>query len=466
MKSFENEANQIMTSNQIPGAALGLNKNGEVLYFKGFGYRDVKKELEVTLHTVFGIASMTKSFTCVAIMQLQEAGKLSVHDQVIDHLPNFQMPNNEHTEDVTIHHLMTHTSGLPPSSTHIYARKESIEEDPSAIDYGLDLTDHQGESIYTYDELLTHISNLELKPLSAPGESFSYSNDCYGVLGALITKVSEMPYERYVTEKILQPAQMSNSFFDLEELMNRDEVAMLYAKKKSASGATVYEAPVWWDAPSMRATGYLKSTAHDLLRFLEIFRTKGTVENERVLTEASVEQMIFPHVEFEPGKFYGYGLRIIPDHNGSTLIEHGGGLKGVSSSMSVIPDQGLTGVVLSNLDSVPIDRLLKGAFNTIQNKEFSYSPFQFQDYDIMEAELTRFVGTYKSDEGMNVTFDVKDGHLRLHSGNTSEKLRCIGKNSFLTKSKQVISFPIAASGEVDRVRYSSRQIYKENLGGI
>lgn len=455
-----------MTDHDIPGAALGLNQAGKSLYFKGFGYRHVKRQLKVTANTVFGIASMTKVFTCVAIMQLQEAGKLSVQDKVVEHLPSFRMPKGEHTEEVTIHHLMTHTSGLPPSATHIYARKDSIEQDPSAIDYGLDLTDHHGASIHTYEELLAHISNLDVKLLGAPGKFFSYSNDCYGVLGALITKVGQVPYEKYVTEQILHPAQMSNSFFDLEELESREDVTMLYAKKKLSSGSKVYEAPVWWDAPSMRATGYLKSTVNDLLIFLNLFLNQGVVGTKRILSPKSVEQLIYPHVQFEKGKFYGYGLRIIPNYYGMTLIEHGGGLKGVSSSMSVIPEKRITGVVLSNLDSVPTEKLLEGALNIVQNKKFSETAFHYKEYDIIKADLSKFVGTFKSDEGMNIRFIVKKDQLKLYSVNKSEVLRCIGPDSFLTKEGQVIRFLSNSLGEVDRVSYSSRQIYKEKQGGI
>ena len=101
-----------MKENQIPGVAIGLAKDGELFYGKGFGYRDVEKQLEVTIDTVFATGSITKSFTCVAIMQLQEAGKISVHDPVKKYLPNFRLKHGS-TEQITIHHFMTHTSGIP-----------------------------------------------------------------------------------------------------------------------------------------------------------------------------------------------------------------------------------------------------------------------------------------------------------------------------------------------------------------
>src|SRR5699024_1662588 len=133
-----------------------INIDGKRVYDKGFGYRDVEQQLQVTEDTVFGIASMTKSFACVAIMQLQEAGKLSVHGPVKTYLPNFRVPHPTYTDQITIHHLMTHTSGLPPFKTHVFARKRSIDADPSAKDVGLTVTDNEGDPIDTFDELIDY----------------------------------------------------------------------------------------------------------------------------------------------------------------------------------------------------------------------------------------------------------------------------------------------------------------------
>src|SRR5690625_1810144 len=120
MLTFERQAKQLIEKEQIPGVSLALNEDGARVYEQGFGYRHVERQLPVTPDTVFGIASMSKSFTCVAIMQLQEAGKLSVHDPVIKYLPNFQVPQHEYTDKITIHHLMTHTSGIPTLITHVF----------------------------------------------------------------------------------------------------------------------------------------------------------------------------------------------------------------------------------------------------------------------------------------------------------------------------------------------------------
>ena len=460
MELFEEYAFKMMEKHYIPGVGIGINKEGKRLYEQDFGFRDVEKKLPVNADTVFGIASMTKSFTCVAIMQLQELGKLSVHDKVIKYLPDFRTADLEKTKEITIHHLMTHTAGLPPISTHVYARKRSIDQDPSAKDYGLDLVNHPGAAIDTYEEMLDFIAGLDFKLLGDPGTAYSYSNDSFGLLGIIVSRVSGQAYEEYVTEHILQPANMQNSFFDITNIDTLDNITTLYAAKHSTDGVEVYAAPLWWDAPSMRAVGYLKSSVNDILKFLEIFRNNGVVGEERILTSESVDQMIYPHVEFEKGRFYGYGLRIIPDYFGTTFINHGGGLKGVSSFMGVIPEKGLSGVILSNLSDVPTDKLLMGAINVLEDREASATHLHFESYHMPEEDFIPFVGIYKSGEGMKVVVKVVNNQLAIISGVTISPLRCIGENLFIVNEEDRIQFLPDQTGVIDRIFYASRQILK------
>ncbi len=465
MSKFEIYANKLVEENHIPGVGIGINKSGERLYEQGYGHRDVENDLKITPDTIFGIASMTKSFTCVAIMQLQEAGKLSVHDQILKYLPEFQTADVKQTEQITIHHLMTHTAGIPPTSTHVFARKRSIDKDPSAKDYlDLDLVNNMGQAIDTYDEMFGFIEELNYQLLAEPGTSFSYSNDSYGLLGIIISRVSGQAYEDYVAEHILKPARLERTFFDLEKLNSFENVTRLYAAKTTEEGVSVYPTEIWWDAPAMRAAGYLKSTINDILRFLEIFRNEGMVDGVRILSQASVAQMLYPHFEYNTGIYYGYGLRITSDYYGDTLIEHGGGLKGVSSLMFILPERGLTGVALSSLASVPSGRLLMGALNVLGGREADATHLHFETEPIDEKEFQRFVGTYKSGEGMNVQIDVKDGQLMHFTGGSHNPLRHVGHDTFVGIEKNqhdTIRFISNEEGKVDRVFYGSRQILRD-----
>lgn len=459
IESFEKHAKEYVKKHLIPGARIGVWENGQKCYEGGFGYRNMAKELPVTGDTVFGIASMTKSFTSAGIMKLQEEGKLSVHDRIIDYLPELRKPNTQ-VEQVTLHHLMTHTAGYPPLATHVYARKNSIEQDPSAKDYGLDLLNNPGPHIETYDEMLAFMTNDDFEWLGEPGRFYSYSNDSYGLLGVIISRVSGQPYEKFIEETILRPAGMKNSFFDMEILDEKEDVTTLYMKAKD--GSHVYEAPLWWDAPSMRSVGYLKSTANDILRYLEMYWNEGVVDGTRILSNESIEQMIYPHVEYEPNRCYGYGLRIIPDYFGSTLISHGGGLKGVSSYMCAIVEKKKAGVILTNVSDVPAGDLLMNVMNITEGRGLTASSETIEVQEIGVDELRKFVGSYISSEGMNVKVALNEDRLRVESNEVIRALKCIGKNFFIDEDESdgILQFIEGTNGEIERIVYGGRHIMK------
>lgn len=274
-KSFEEYAEQLLAEANAPGAAIGVARGGKLLYQKTFGYRDRENGLPLSADTVFGIASITKSFTCVAIMQLQEAGKLSVHDPVVKYLPELRAGDEELTKRITIHHFMTHTPGMAPLPFLDKAMKRSMEQDPAIA--GTEAEEELKKLPYldTYEEVLQAIAAFDAKPLGEPGEVFSYNNDAYGLLGAIIERVSGQTYEQYVTKHILQPLGMQRTVFDVEALADKDDVTILYTNKKLDGENQVIAAPHWHDAPAMRAAGFLKSTVNDLLAYLEVFRTNG-----------------------------------------------------------------------------------------------------------------------------------------------------------------------------------------------
>lgn len=463
LEDFESYAHKIMDQYQIPGVSIGINKNGERFYYQGFGFRDKEKGLPVTPDTVFGIASITKSFTCVAIMQLQESGKLSVHDKVIKYLPEFRTPDKEKTQQMTIHHFMTNSSGLPPLPSLIYANKRSLDRDPSSKDHpGLKAKDPSQEPIDTYEELMDFIGGLDFELLGPPGIHFSYSNDAFALLGAVIERVSGIPYEEYVKQHILQPAGMLNSTFDLSELTHHDDITMLYSRKLEGN-KEVYPAPIWWDAPAMRAAGYLKSTVHDMLRYTEIFRNNGVVGKTSILSEDSVRQMTYPYIEIEPGKYYGYGLTITPDYYGHKLIEHGGNLKAIASLMSIIPELGITGVILTNLAGVPAGPMLRAALNDVQGKDVLASHQHFDEVELPEDELQQYVGTYQSNEGVTLTISIDEGKIKFFTQGEYHPIRCIGRHLFevtIKDQQEIVRFIEDQDGNIDRISFHYRQFPK------
>lgn len=471
--SFKQYCQKIIKKHKIPGLAIGLNENGVPLWREGIGLRHVNEQLPVTADTVFGIGSITKSFTCVAIMQLQEEGKLSVNDLVATYLPEFKTPDIHKTNKITIHHLMTNSSGIPPLATLFGGLKKSMEADPDVAEtkeekekakklkeYLADLS-----PVETKEELLEEISNAEYEFLGEPGEQFSYSNDCFALLGIIIERLSGLTYEQYIKENILEPAGMKNSVFHLYELKNHENVTLLYDALEREGEKVVYESNNPWDSPSMRSAGFLKSTVNDMLKYAEIYRNGGKVGEHQIISNESVEVMMTPHISSTVGRYYGYGLMITPDFYGYKLVEHGGGIKGVAAQLNVIPELNLSGVSLANLASVPSHRLLHSAFNDYIGKDVTDDHLVVKEEEITKESLEEFVSAFKSSEGDQITFSIENNQLQLTMEGKVIPLTFIGNDWFaltLSEEKSTTHFIRNDNGHIVRVLFGFRQLQKVN----
>jgi len=143
--------------------------------------------------------------------------------------------------------------------------------------------------------------------------------------------VSGQRYEDYVQERILDPLGMTRTTFDLEVMQGYPEVTTLYDRRVKEGKEEVCRSPLWWEAPSQAAAGFLRSSVGDLVRYLEVFLRGGTVNGRRILKPESVVRMTTPFVHANGPWHYGYGLDVNLNYHGVSVVEHGGGLKGVSA---------------------------------------------------------------------------------------------------------------------------------------
>ncbi|MGA8303919.1 MAG: serine hydrolase [Thermoplasmata archaeon] len=350
---------------KVPGASLSVVERGRRPFARGYGFRDREAGLPATPRTIYGVASVTKSFTALAILRLEEQGKLSTRDPIVRHLPEFGTPDARATRKITIHHFLTHSSGLPPLPSIYYTAARSLALDPPydpkvARRVGID-PDHR--PIDTYGELMEYLRTTRYRLLGPPGRYFSYSNEGFGLLGPVIERVSGRTYESFLEEEILRPAGMRSTTFDPGITLRQPEVTTLYSPKWTGSRHGLVASQDWWDDTCLRACGGLRSNAEDLARYVGIFLHGGRADGERIVTAASVQKMFTPYIDIFPGWTYGYGVAILPDYHGTPLVLHEGGLKGVSSIFAVAPRRHLGGAVLTNSDGAPAAKLLMGAIN-------------------------------------------------------------------------------------------------------
>lgn len=168
-------ASEMMAKHCVPGFAVAVAHGGTEVYAEGFGEREIGMGVVVTPDTVFGVASVTKSFTALAIMQLAEAGKLSVDDPVTRYLPEFRTPDPVATRAITLHHFLSHTAGLPPLPSRFFAFAHSAEGDPAAGGKPAWSADHA--PIGAYEDLMAYLAAGGYTLLGPPGAQFSYCNE-------------------------------------------------------------------------------------------------------------------------------------------------------------------------------------------------------------------------------------------------------------------------------------------------
>lgn len=462
---FEAYAERIVNKYQVPGFALGLAQDGAPTYEKGFGFRDREQQLPLSSETVFGIGSITKSVTAIAILQLQEKGKLSVSDLVITYLPEFELPEDEYTKQTTIHHLLTHSSGLPPLPTLFGSLKRSMMNDPVFdVEEGQKSQLDALETIDTYSDLLSAIKKNAFTPLGEPGEEFSYSNEGFALLGVIIERISNQTYEEYVEQNILQPVGMGHSAFSYDELNGHDDVAVLYDMRTKEDGEVVFRSDNPWDAPAMRSAGFLKSTTSDMLRYMEIFRNKGTIGQEQILSPESVEAMVTPYIPCDYGSYYGYGLMIVPDFFGFKLIQHGGDVKGVAAQMNILPEFGLTGIALANIAGAPSARLLNAVCQDFMDIPVDASHLNVEAILLDPSILREYEGTFVSGEGGQIEFFAENDALHFRSPELPEGVLVpVGKDLFLFHMREmdfIIRFVRNENNAIQRVAFGFRQIPK------
>lgn len=393
---------RVVRQGRIPGLALGLVRGRRTVLARGYGYRDRERRAPATPDTIFGIASMTKSFTALSVLRLQEEGRLKVDDPVVRHLPEFRTPEPRRTARITLAHFLTHSSGLPPLPSIYYTSGRSLARDPPydprvARRVGID-PDHP--PIDTYEELMGYLGRTRYRLLGPPGGQFSYSNEGYGLLGAVIERASGRTYERFVEEEILRPAGMDHTTFDPGIMFRFPEVTTLYSPNWRRPKGPLVASQEWWEDTCLRAAGALRTNVTDLLRYVSLYLSGGRVGGERIVAAGSLRAMLTPRIPILPGLFYGYGIAVRPDYHGHLLAFHEGGLKGVASEFAVVPKDRIGGMVVANADGAPSPRVLQAGINHLLGLPLG-TPFT----DVPRRSrscppLAQYEGWYCSGEGI------------------------------------------------------------------
>ncbi|HEU4794031.1 MAG TPA: serine hydrolase domain-containing protein [Pyrinomonadaceae bacterium] len=305
-------------ADEFSGAVL-VARNDQVVFSKAYGLANKDTKTPNAIDTKFNIGSMSKMFTAVAVAQLAERGKLSFTDTVGKLLPTY--PNKEVAEKVTVHHLLTHTSGMGSYHNDTYFANL--------------------EKMKTVADLLPLFADDSLD--FEPGSRWQYSNSGYVVLGLIIEKISGQSYFDYVKEHIFKPAGMVNTdSYELDKSV--DNIALGYTRMQFSGGmGSGARRPNRRPAKGSPAGGGY-STVEDLLKFSLALR------GNKLLSQKYTELVMKGQAETNSsGAKYGYGFGD-KEVNGKHIVGHNGGAPGIGANFDIFPELGYTAVVLTNYD--------------------------------------------------------------------------------------------------------------------
>jgi CubicO group peptidase (beta-lactamase class C family) len=332
---------QTMKDWKVPGLAIAVVQGDKVTLLKGYGYRDVEKQLPVTPNTLFAIGSITKSFTVTTLGMESDQGKVDWDKPVRDYLPSFKLYEPAMTEQMTIRDLVTHRSGLPRHDLVWYS------------------------SDFPREEILRRLQFLEpSKPLRS---TFQYNNIMFMAAGYIAGLLNGASWEDTVTQRIFKPLEMTGTNFSEQETQNSADFGQPY-RKGSDLKAELKRIPFDAQCPNrcaMGPAGEINSNVADMSKYLLFHMNHGKVARVQLLSENNSVQMETPQMVIQGAppfpelgeNAYGMGF-FLSSYRGHKQVDHGGNIDGFSANLAFLPAERIGVVVLTNLDGTPVPNIV------------------------------------------------------------------------------------------------------------
>ena len=431
----------------LPGMSVGVVYGQKLIWARGFGYADVEQKIPATPATIYRMASVTKTFTATAIMQLRDAGKLSLDDPVVKHLAWFKVKSRfADAPVITIRHLLTHTSGLPREAAFPYWVENNF---PTIAQIKETLPDQEAAF--------------------APETRWKYSNLALALAGEVVSVVSGVSYDEYVSKNILEPLGMTNTTVTFPEAQ-RNRLAVGYGRRMPDGKREVRP---YMDCKGITPAANLSSTVEDLARYLAFEMGDGKVGGRQVLKNSTLREMQRVHW-LRPDWRGGAGIGFAINRTGErTVVGHGGSLAGYRTQISFSPDEKLGVIVLTNADDGNPTFFVNQVFNVLVpalRKAAAPAPRLAQ----ADSEWDKYVGKYRSPWGDSEVLIV-NGELVMidptadNPMDTMVKLVAQGNNRFkiMTDSQsyggavgETVSFELGPDGKVVRMKTGESYILR------
>ncbi|MEX2232287.1 MAG: serine hydrolase domain-containing protein [Cyclobacteriaceae bacterium] len=321
IKQLESGIIEILRETNTPAAGVALVDTAGPVWVAGLGKANVIENIEAGQNTLFRIASVSKTFVALAILKLQEQGKLNLDDKIRDHIPEVKYENPwEDTHPVRILHLLAHTTGWDEIHLVEIAHNDSI---PIKLKDALDFHPHSRKSRWI------------------PGSRYAYSNSGSAVAAYIVEKVTAKTYEEYITEQFLKPLSMTKTTFFNDAIFQK-------------FGAVTYNwnlEPIPYRHSIYRPGSSMNSSALEMANLVHLFLTRGLIGNILIISNGSISEMETPQSNpgVKAGLQLGYGLGSVTSiHKGFVYHGHTGMIDGGLTEFAYLPDHGIGHVFFIN----------------------------------------------------------------------------------------------------------------------
>ncbi len=410
LDSLDSFIEKVMTDWKVPGLAIAIVKDGEVIFENSYGYKNLETKQKVNTNTLFSIASSSKAFTATLAAILNDEKKISWETPLINYFPDFKAYNSYLTEELTIKDLLTHRSGIPRQkffSLNTPSERIKVRE---AFQY--------------------------FEPNKKFRTHFQYCNETYSIVGDMLGEIEDISWEQLLKKRLLSPLEMNQTIFSIADLDDKKDHAFPYI--------------IWEEEPELMdlhnadilgAAGCIISNVKDLAKWLIFNLNNGRIRDLQIISQRNLNYIQSPHIvvpsrlRHKEFSHVSYGIGWFIDHyRGQLHVHHGGVLYGFSSQVSTLPQEKLGVVVLANLNGTKatyiIERyvydLLTGKEPTNWNKRYKqekeemikrYEQFMEKNKEeteepVLSLPLKNLCGNFISDGYGSMKIWLKNDTLR------------------------------------------------------
>lgn len=458
---FDATVARAMATFKVPGLAVAVVKNDSVIFAKGYGVRALGAPEPVTPNSLFAVGSTSKAFTVALLQLLAQEGKLSLDDPATRYLPSLQLYDPYVTRELTVRDLVTHRSGLPTAN---------------AVWYG---------TPYSREEILRRLRYR--KPSASFRSTWQYQNEMFLAAGQVIAAVDGRSWDDAVKARLFTPLGMRASGTSVRELATMPDVAQPHLERDG----TVRRIP-YRNIDNIAPAGSINSSVHDMAQWIRFQLAKGKWDGRQLLNEAAFDDARRPYMAMPSSPFseltapgaqlVSYGMAwMLYGWNGRTIVEHSGGIDGMTAEVALVPEERLGLVILANLSTVApqvLQSYLLDSFFGAPKRDWTgevstkMAALEKAGADAMakaERERTKdsrptlplsaYAGTYADSLYGDVVVREANGALQLtFLGNREARLEHWQFDTFQARwddvilDKTMVQFFLDASGKVDRVR--------------